>query len=113
LMRLKRFSEAAFFARTYCPSLLSSALAQWKKELGKTNRPVADSLGDPTRFPNLFPNLDVALKAEADLSVERHSYTSIEDLPPATDWVKRKGEMVADLLTSFKEAVSDSAEESQ
>ena len=36
----------------------------WRKELSKINPKAAESLADPAQYKNLFPNIDLALKAE-------------------------------------------------
>ena len=36
----------------------------WRKELSKINAKAAESLADPAQYANLFPDLDLALKAE-------------------------------------------------
>jgi len=101
LISLKRYAEASFFARTYCPSKINQALALWKTELGKTNAPVAQSLAEPDRYPNLFPGLDAALKAEAALGPERNNFTTIDSLPPASSYSDRKAGLSADLSAPF------------
>jgi hypothetical protein len=43
-----RVPEAAFFARTYAPSLVARVLPKWKQELvGREQPKIADSLADP------------------------------------------------------------------
>ena len=36
----------------------------WRKDLAKINPKAAEALADPAQYPNLFPDLDVALQAE-------------------------------------------------
>lgn len=36
----------------------------WREDLSKINAKAAESLADPAQYPNLFPNLDLALHAE-------------------------------------------------
>jgi hypothetical protein len=59
LSKSGRISEAAFMARTFAPSKIPEVLHQWKKNLGQRHRKVADSLADPTQFPNLFPDYEL------------------------------------------------------
>lgn len=59
-----RIPEAAFLARTYVPSKVSEVVELWKNDLKKINQKAAESLADPMEYPNLFPNWDLALKAE-------------------------------------------------
>ena len=42
----------------------------WKKDLQQQNPKAAESLADPDEYPNLFPDLQLALKAE-ELSARR------------------------------------------
>lgn len=37
LIRSKRFPEAAFFAKTYCPSRISLTVKLWKESLQKSH----------------------------------------------------------------------------
>eukprot|EP00884_Botryococcus_braunii_P001163 jgi/Botrbrau1/11047/Bobra.92_2s0018.1 len=64
LLASNRVSEAAFFARTYMPSRVSEVVQLWRKDLAKINPKAAESLADPAQYPNLFPDLDLALEAE-------------------------------------------------
>lgn len=59
---MRRLPEAAFFARTYLPSQMSEVVKVWKKDLEKQNAKAAESLADPAEYPNLFPDLEWALK---------------------------------------------------
>ena len=36
----------------------------WREDLAHINPKAAESLADPAQYPNLFPNLDLALHAE-------------------------------------------------
>ena len=51
-------------ARTYLPSHVPRLVDLWKKDLARVNPRAADSLADPVSYPNLFPDIDWALKAE-------------------------------------------------
>jgi len=57
LIESGRISEAAFFCRTYCPSKISEVIAIWRKDLEKVSRVAAQSLSDPTEYPQHFPEL--------------------------------------------------------
>ena len=46
LIKSKRLSEAALFARTYLPEKVSEAVALWKKSL--ENKTIANKIYDPT-----------------------------------------------------------------
>ncbi|XP_040902723.1 coatomer subunit beta'-like isoform X2 [Toxotes jaculatrix] len=64
LIKTDRLPEAAFLARTYLPSHVSSVVKLWKESLSKVNQKAADALADPTQYSNLFPGLQQALLAE-------------------------------------------------
>ncbi|CAD5226880.1 unnamed protein product [Bursaphelenchus xylophilus] len=73
LIESDRIPEAAFFARTYCPSQVPRVVALWKEKasqhysgIGKKN--IGESLADPVKYENLFPNYSEAVKAEKYLS---------------------------------------------
>ena len=57
-----RVPEAAFMARTYMPSMMSTVLELWKADLKQINEKAAEALADPTKYPNLFPDLEWALQ---------------------------------------------------
>lgn len=71
LVETGRLPEACLFARTYLPSKMSELVTLWKQDLATLNAKAADSLADPQEYPNLFPNLDIALKAETFASQQR------------------------------------------
>ena len=59
-----RIPEAAFMARTYLPSEVPRIVKLWREDLSKINKRAAEALADPTEYPNLFPDLVLAYKAE-------------------------------------------------
>lgn len=59
-----RYPEAAFFARTYCPSQLSRVVKYWKEDLKTVNEQIAEIIASPSEHPNLFPGIEQTLKAE-------------------------------------------------
>eukprot|EP00271_Cylindrocystis_brebissonii_P010156 TRINITY_DN26257_c0_g1_i1.p1 TRINITY_DN26257_c0_g1~~TRINITY_DN26257_c0_g1_i1.p1 ORF type:complete len:919 (-),score=227.95 TRINITY_DN26257_c0_g1_i1:1148-3904(-) len=64
LSKSGRIPEAAFLARTYVPSKVSDVVGLWRADLKKINQKAADALADPADYANLFPNWELALKAE-------------------------------------------------
>ena len=62
-----RVPEAAFMARTYAPSKVSEVVALWKADLAKVNKKAAEALADPEEYKNLFPDFDLALRAEQEV----------------------------------------------
>ena len=67
LVNSGRVPEAAFFARSYCPSKISSVVKKWKQELSSVSEVAAESLCDPTEFPQKFQELSVGTKTEKKL----------------------------------------------
>ncbi|EPY20682.1 beta prime cop protein [Strigomonas culicis] len=51
-----RPADGAFYARTYCPEQIETAVTQWKETLSMVPR-VRDAIANPESFPNLFPGL--------------------------------------------------------
>lgn len=94
LCETNRFPEAAFLARTYRPSLVEQVLPLWKEDLRKTNPKAADALADPKEYPNLFPDHDVALKAEKLLALRKPR--------PASAYPQSKGDASRDLVAEIK-----------
>lgn len=70
LIETNRLPEAAFFARTYMPSKISTVVELWREELRKTNEKAAQALADPEQYENLFTNYKDSLKAEEILVKE-------------------------------------------
>merc|ERR1719436_352124 len=85
LIKANRLPEAAFFARTYCPSELSSVVKVWKEDLASVNQAVADSLADPAAYPDLFPDFDLTLAAEKAFQVRYE-----KNPPPACAFAEEK-----------------------
>jgi len=71
LIKANRLPEAAFFARTYCPSELAGVVKLWKTDLSTVNQAVADSLADPEKYPDLFPDFALTLEAEKAFEAKR------------------------------------------
>eukprot|EP00928_Gymnodinium_smaydae_P092347 TRINITY_DN7619_c0_g5_i2.p1 TRINITY_DN7619_c0_g5~~TRINITY_DN7619_c0_g5_i2.p1 ORF type:complete len:690 (-),score=148.95 TRINITY_DN7619_c0_g5_i2:19-1878(-) len=65
LVNAGRLPEAAFFARTYCPSELAEVVRMWKTDLAQVNKSIAENLADPKEASDLFPDFDLSLKAES------------------------------------------------
>lgn len=97
LIRTDRIPEAAFFARTYAPSKVSSVVEAWKEDLRKINPKAAESLADPKSYPNLFNNLDLALKAETYLTEENLRRPKL-----AKDFPEHEGSVMTNLIEKMK-----------
>jgi len=64
LCKAGRVPEAAFLARTYLPSQVSRIVELWRKDLSAVSKRAAESLADPTEYSSLFPQFELAMKAE-------------------------------------------------
>ena len=82
LCEAERIPEAAFMARTYMPSLIPQTLERWKADLARISPRAAEALADPSEYPDLFPTLKYALRAEAMFKQQREQFV------PATKFVR-------------------------
>jgi coatomer subunit beta' len=65
LLSAKRFTEAAFFARTYLPSSMSSVTILWKDFLVECKKPVlANSIADPGQYPSKFRGFETSVRVQ-------------------------------------------------
>eukprot|EP01025_Chloroclados_australasicus_P014962 TRINITY_DN17088_c0_g2_i2.p1 TRINITY_DN17088_c0_g2~~TRINITY_DN17088_c0_g2_i2.p1 ORF type:complete len:950 (-),score=124.80 TRINITY_DN17088_c0_g2_i2:478-2916(-) len=98
LQQAGRLPEAAFFSRTYCPSRISEAVKAWREDLQKINPKAAESLADPEEYPNLFPNLQAAIRAEQHVRLQKGQ------LPPPNTYPSVEGHNITvDLVAQFSE----------
>jgi len=105
LIKAKRIPEAAFMARSYAPSRVSSVVAEWKKDLAQTNPKIAKSLADPIEYPNLFPGHPEALDAEKEF---RPRDLLVADLPPASQYFKFERNLDRDLIAEVQQLLHSS-----
>jgi len=96
LVDTNRLPEAAFLARTYFPSKIESVLELWKKDLSTINEKAAEALADPSKYANLFPDLDIALQVESMFVSNR------EKMVPASKYMEAKGELDLNLIELIK-----------
>ena len=96
LIKTDRVPEAAFLARTYLPSQMSRVVTLWKEHLSKVSPPAAEALADPSAYPALFPDLDVALQVEQLFLQNRSTPLAAGAYPTA------KGDMELDLISLIK-----------
>lgn len=98
LIHAKRLPEAAFFARSYCPSELPEVVNLWKADLAQVNQAVADSLADPAKYPDLFPGWELALAAEKSFRARS------EQSPPAAGaYLAEKKWLSMDVLNEVRQ----------
>ena len=51
-----------FYFFILCLVVVASVLELWKNDLKTVNEKAAEALADPSKYPNLFPDLEWALK---------------------------------------------------
>jgi coatomer subunit beta' len=114
LLDTNRVPEAALLARTYLPSQISRAVSLWRLDLKQISDRAAASLADPAEYPNLFPDLDWALKVEEVFKRNRTKPV------PAAEYINAKDDIDLDLIALLKQKhtipedarpTSDSAED--
>jgi len=101
LITSNRLPEAAFFARTYCPSELSRVVQIWTADLAKVNQAVAESLADPSKYPDLFQDFDLTLAAEKAFEARR------KNPPPASLYATEKEVLEMDVMEELKKLGPD------
>lgn len=90
LLKTDKIPEAAFFARTYAPSKISSIVELWKAKLSTVSEKVGQSLADPEQYENLFPGYREALKVEQYLKAEREKQIPACEFPTIQPNIERK-----------------------
>lgn len=97
LIETERIPEAALLARTYLPSQISRAVTLWRNDLARVSERAAAALADPTEYPNLFPDLNWALKVEEVFKQNRNK------IVPASEYLIAKDDLELDLIALVKE----------
>lgn len=96
LVTTNRVPEAALFARTFLPSHISRAVALWREDLKQVSERAASALADPSAYPNLFPDLEWALKVEDVFKKNRGILVS------ASTYQTAKDDLDLDLISLMK-----------
>lgn len=107
LVEANRVPEATFMARTYLPSHVPRLLALWKQELKGTNEKAAEAMADPTSYPNLFPDWEIALQ------VEQMFLQARERPVPAELYPQAKADLDLDLIGLVKARLAAREKERQ
>lgn len=79
-----------------CHLALQQVVQIWRKELSKINAKAAESLADPGQYSNLFPDLDLALKAEQQQRQQRKQKV------PAQQFQDYEGSTLANLIEDIR-----------
>jgi len=85
LVETNRIPEAALLARTFLPSQISRAVALWREDLKQVSERAAAALADPIEYPNVFPDLEWALKVEEAFKQNRTKIVPASKYPTAKD----------------------------
>ncbi|XP_066379126.1 coatomer subunit beta'-1-like isoform X2 [Miscanthus floridulus] len=85
LVDSNRIPEAALMARSYLPSKVPEIVAIWRNDLSKINPKAAESLADPSEYPNLFEDWQVALTVEKNIASQRMQVMEHEELEDAAE----------------------------
>lgn len=107
LLDTDRIPEAAFLARTYLPSQISRAVKIWREDLKQVSDRAAAGLADPEEYPNLFPDLEWALKVERVFKLNRHKTVL------ASEFTTAKDDLDLDLIALMKQQFSDGSMDEQ
>ncbi|KAJ3310752.1 hypothetical protein HDV04_004708, partial [Boothiomyces sp. JEL0838] len=98
LINTNRIPEAAFFARTYCPSEVTGVVSKWKATLEQQGKKkAAEALADPKAYPNLFPDYEYGVQVEQILENKR-----LNGLPPAVSYLNQVVFDNIDLVSEVK-----------
>jgi len=96
LIDTKRLPEAAFMARTYLPSMASEVLQLWRSDLSNVSDQASQALADPITDPDLFPDIEYAIKAEEMFKASR------DRVVPTGDYPRAKQDLNLDLIEEMK-----------
>jgi coatomer subunit beta' len=92
----KRLPEAAFMARTYLPSQASEIVQLWKTDLASVSDQASQALADPNAYPELFPDLEYAVKAEEMFKASR------DRVVPSGAYPQAKADLNLNLIEEMK-----------
>ena len=90
---LRGYTPHLHFISRLC---LLQVVQLWRKELSKINAKAAESLADPDQYSNLFPDLDLALKAEQRERQQR------KQAVPAGEFQDYEGSTLANLIEEIQ-----------
>jgi len=102
LIKANRLPEAAFFARTYCPSQLAEVVKLWKEDLSTVNQSISELLADPVDHPGVFPDYDLTVSAEKAFQTRRASNPTL-----ASQYIHEKAWLDMDVLSEIKQLSPD------
>lgn len=112
LVKSKRIPEAAFFAKTYCPTKISDLVQLWKDDLQKSHPVackllsfyimwliwIAQKIANPLEYPEQFEDLELCKKIEGFIYPKRQ-----EAFVPAHQYLEYNELLSQDLFGLLKE----------
>ncbi|PWZ15609.1 Coatomer subunit beta'-1, partial [Zea mays] len=101
LVDSNRIREAALLARSYLPSKVPEIVAIWRDDLSKINPKATESLADPSEYPNLFEDWQVALTVEKSVASQR--LFSMRNLKM---WLRKMENLINSAIDQFKKQFS-------
>lgn len=98
LVKSKRISEAAFFAKTYCPTKIPGLVQLWKEDLQKSHPVASQKIANPLDYPEQFEDLELCMKIEEFIYPKRKAASV-----PAHQYLEYNELLSQDLFTLLKE----------
>nr|XP_032526450.1 coatomer subunit beta' isoform X1 [Danaus plexippus plexippus] len=102
LLKRNKLPEAAFFCRSYYPSMMSDVLKRWRDSVSMTNPKCGQALADPNKYDNLFPEYMDTLAMEF---YQKHFgypyYNQLEHIKENTDLCNVDRDMAHERLVAI------------
>jgi len=97
LIKSKRIPEAAFFAKTYCPSKITELVELWKNDLQKSHPVASQKIANPMDYPEQFEDLEICKKIE-EFIYEKRGEADV----PAHQFLEYNELLSQDLFSALK-----------
>lgn len=112
LKETKRFPEAAFFSRSYCPSKIEVVMDKWREDLAAVSSRAAKALADPFKNPELFENFEASIQAEQVLLAQGGGFQRAHEYVHKLALLESENSLEVILSGAFSAGVSINAEQS-
>jgi coatomer subunit beta' len=86
---------------------MPAVVAAWKEDLSSQNPKAAEALASPDQYPNLFPELELGLKAEKWAAGQRARMAGL----PASAFPDYEGITLINMIEKARELGEDGGEE--
>jgi coatomer subunit beta' len=103
LIQTKRLPEAAFFVRTYLPSKIEAVVELWKKDLASVSQSASDALACPSKNPDRFPDMEIAMQVE-QMFLQQREQTRVNGIA-ASDYLTAKDDLELNLIELIKQQI--------